>query len=90
VPPNATLHAFFTPDAGLRFYAPRPLEPWRAQSRGPAYLLLWEDERQRWRDAQGKPLEPLAVSEAQQSRRGPLTLVVVPDGTTLRTSGAGG
>jgi 4-amino-4-deoxy-L-arabinose transferase-like glycosyltransferase len=90
VPPDARLYAFFTPDAGLRFYAPRPLEPWRAQSRGPAYLLLWEDERQRWRDAQGKPLEPLAVSEAEQSRRGPLTLVVVPEGTTLRTSGAAG
>jgi 4-amino-4-deoxy-L-arabinose transferase-like glycosyltransferase len=89
VPADATLYAFFTPDAGLRFYAPRPLEPWRAQSRGPAYLLLWEDERQRWRDAQGKPLEPLAVSEAEQSRRGPLTLVVVPAETSLRAGGPG-
>ncbi len=89
VPPDATLFAFFAPDAGLRFYAPRPLEPWRAQSRGPAYLLLWEDERQRWRDTQGKPLEPLAVSEAQQSRRGSLTLVLVPPGAGLRASGPG-
>ena len=89
VPADATLYAFFTPDAGLRFYAPRPLEPWRAQSRGPAYLLLWEDERKRWRDPQGKALEPLTVSEAEQSRRGPLTLVVVPGETSLRAGGPG-
>jgi 4-amino-4-deoxy-L-arabinose transferase-like glycosyltransferase len=89
VPRDATLYAFFTPDAGLRFYAPRPLEPWRAQSRGPAYLLLWEDERQRWRDPQGKPLEALAVSGAQQSGRGPLTLVVVPPETVLRAGRPG-
>ncbi len=89
VPADATLYAFFTPDAGLRFYAPRPLAPWRAQSRGPAYLLLWEDERKQWRDPQGKPLEPLAVSEAQQSRRGPLTLVLVPPETTLGARGPG-
>jgi len=84
VPSGTTLYAFFTPDAGLRFYAPRQLEPWSAQSRGPAYLLLWEDERKRWRDPQGKPLEPLAVSEAKQASRGPLTLVRVPEGTSLR------
>jgi 4-amino-4-deoxy-L-arabinose transferase-like glycosyltransferase len=89
VPRDATLHAFFTPDAGLRFYAPRPLEPWRAQSRGPAYLLLWEDERQRWRDPQGKPLDAVAVSAAQQSRRGPLTLVVVPPETALHVGRPG-
>ncbi len=89
VPPDAVLHAFFTPDAGLRFYAPRPLRPWGAQNRGPAYLLLWEDERQRWRDASGAPLAPLAVSEARHSRRGPLTLVVVPEGTALRAGGPG-
>jgi 4-amino-4-deoxy-L-arabinose transferase-like glycosyltransferase len=86
VPPDATLHAFFGPDAGLRFYAPRALEPWRATSQGPAYLLLWEDERQRWRDPRGAPLQPLLVSEARQSRRGALNLVLVPDGSTLRTS----
>jgi 4-amino-4-deoxy-L-arabinose transferase-like glycosyltransferase len=86
VPPDAPLYAFFTPDAGLRFYAPRRLEPWRATSRGPAYLLLWEDERLRWRDEQGKPLEPLAVSEARQASRGPLNLVLVPADATLHPS----
>jgi hypothetical protein len=86
VPPDATLYAFFTPDAGLRFYAPRTLEAWRATNQGPAYLLLWEDERQRWRDPRGAPLPPLLVSEAQQSRRGPLNLVLVPAGAAIRTS----
>jgi 4-amino-4-deoxy-L-arabinose transferase-like glycosyltransferase len=90
VPRDATLHALFAPDPGLRFYAPRPLEPWRAQSRGPAYLLLWEDERQHWRDPSGAALEPLAVSQARQSRRGPLTLVVVPPGIVLQAGGPAG
>src|SRR5262245_3254066 len=89
VPPDATLYAFFAPDAGLRFYAPRPLEPWRAQNKGPAYLFLWEDERQRWRDPQGNALEPLAVSDAEQSSRGPLTLVLVPPETSLRAGRPG-
>jgi len=89
VPADATLYAFFAPDAGLRFYAPRPLEAWRAQSKGLAYLFLWEDERQRWRDPQGKALEPLAVSDAEQSGRGPLTLVLVPAETSLRAGRPG-
>ena len=84
VPSDAPLYAFFTPDAGLRFYAPRRLEAWRATSRGPAYLLLWEDERTRLRDENGKALEPLAVSEARDASRGPLNLVLVPPDTTLR------
>jgi hypothetical protein len=87
VPPDATLRATWQPDAGLRFYAPRPLVPWRATDQGPAYLLVWDDERQQLRDPAGAPLAPLAVSEAQQSRRGRLTLVVVPEGVTLRRSG---
>ncbi|HKA29462.1 MAG TPA: hypothetical protein VKH82_08810, partial [Candidatus Binatia bacterium] len=86
VPADAPLYAIFTPDVGLRFYAPRRLEPWRASSRGPAYLLLWEDERKRWRDEHGKPLEPLAVSEAQQASHGALNLVFVPPDATLRVS----
>ena len=86
VPADAPLYAFFTPDAGLRFYAPRRLEPWRASSHGPAYLLLWEDERTRWRDDHGKPLEPLAVSEARQAGRGALNLLFVPPDATLRAS----
>lgn len=87
LPPDAVLHATWQPDAGLRFYAPRPLVPWSAASRGPAYLLLWDDERQRLRDGAGAPLVPLATSAAQQSRRGPLTLVVVPEGVELRRGG---
>src|SRR5262249_15772504 len=86
VPADAPLYAIFTPDVGLRFYAPRRLEPWRASSRGPAYLLLWEDERKRWRDEHGKPLEPLAGSEAQQASHGALNLVFVPPDATLRVS----
>jgi 4-amino-4-deoxy-L-arabinose transferase-like glycosyltransferase len=86
VPADAPLYAFFTPDAGLRFYAPRRLEPWRASSHGPAYLLLWEDERTRWRDDHGNPLEPLAVSEARQAGRGALNLLFVPPDATLRAS----
>jgi 4-amino-4-deoxy-L-arabinose transferase-like glycosyltransferase len=88
VPTDAPLYALFTPDAGLRFYAPRRVEPWRATSRGPAYLLLWEDERKRWRDEHGNPLEPLAVSEARQAGRGPLNLVLVPPEASLHPAAA--
>src|SRR5262249_326445 len=86
VPADAPLYAIFTPDVGLRFYAPRRLEPWRASSRGPAYLLLWEDERKRWRDEHGKPLEPLAGSEAQQASHGAPHPGFVPPHATLRGS----
>ena len=83
VPPDAQLHTPFPPDAGLRFYAPRPLLQWKASVRGPAYLLFWEDERRRWRDANGQSLEPLAVSEASEPRRGTLDLMLLPEGVQL-------
>jgi len=83
VPPDAQLHTPFPPDAGLRFYAPRPLLQWKASVRGPAYLLFWEDERRRWRDANGQSLEPLAVSEASEPRRGTLDLMLLPEGAQL-------
>ena len=87
VPRDATLRATWQPDAGLRFYAPRSLVPWKGADQGPAYLLLWDDERRQLRDPAGAPLAPIATSEARQSRRGPLTLVVVPEGVALRRTG---
>ncbi len=86
VPPDASLHVALPTDPGLRFYAPRPLLPWKAGVQGPAYLLFWEDERRRWHDGNGHPLEPIAVSEAQEPRRGTLDLLLVPEGVRLQDS----
>jgi hypothetical protein len=83
VPPGAPLHATFPADPGLRFYAPRPVEPWRpAHARAGAYALLWDDERQHL-DATSIAVDVLARSEARQARRGQLALVAVTRG--LRT-----
>jgi 4-amino-4-deoxy-L-arabinose transferase-like glycosyltransferase len=84
VPPDAQLYTPFPPDEGLRFYAPRPLVQWKASVRGPAYLLFREDERRRWRDANGQSLEPLAVSEASEPRHGTLDLLLLPEDTQLQ------
>jgi 4-amino-4-deoxy-L-arabinose transferase-like glycosyltransferase len=81
VPADDVLHAVAPPDPGVRFYAPRPLEalvPRKLAAGG--YLLLWEDEWRRLRDANGRPLEVLAVSETRQSRRGQLSLVFAARG----------
>ena len=81
VPAEEPLYAVFPPDPGVRFYAPRalqPLRPRRLDAGG--YLLLWEDEWRRLRDANGRPLEVLAVSAARQSRRGQLSVAVAPRG----------
>ncbi|MCW5889497.1 MAG: glycosyltransferase family 39 protein [bacterium] len=77
VPPAATLHAFYKPDPGMRFYAPRPVQRWGEATDDPSYLLLWEDEWQRWRDRAGRPLRPLLVSDARDASRGSLALFVV-------------
>jgi len=88
VPEDARLYAFFPPDPGLRFYAPRDLQPWPTDGRvAGGYLLLWEDEWQRLRDPGGRPLEVLSVSAARVPRRGHLALVTAPQGP-LRTVGA--
>jgi hypothetical protein len=80
VPREDPLFAIFPPDPGLRFYAPRPVQAWQtARTTDPAYLLLWEDELQR----ATPPVEPLALSDARQSGRGRLALVLAPPG--LRT-----
>ena len=81
VPPDAALYAFYPPDPGLRFYAPPTLTEWLPRG-GPegARLLLWEDDWQRLRGADGRPLPVLAVSEARQTGHGRLALVVAPRG----------
>lgn len=85
VAPDAVLHAFYPPDPGMRFYAPRPLERMRDASPDAArYLLLWEDEWDAWRDAAGRPLRALAVSDARPSSRGTLALVLAPPGALRR------
>jgi 4-amino-4-deoxy-L-arabinose transferase-like glycosyltransferase len=84
LPPDATVYAYFPPDPGVRFYAPPTLRPWPASgaARG-SWLLLWEDEWRRRRDASGRPLEVVLVSEASQPRRGHLALVTAPGGPLL-------
>jgi 4-amino-4-deoxy-L-arabinose transferase-like glycosyltransferase len=91
VPPDAPLATSFPTDPGLRFYAPRELV--QLQTKGadePRRVLLWQDEWSRLRDARGEALPVLAVSEAQQSRRGSLALVVAPSGELRRVPAAAG
>jgi hypothetical protein len=79
------LYAFFPPDPGLRFYAPRPVRRVRDGSPDETrHLLLWEDEWREWRDADGDALRSLAVSDARPSSRGALALVLAPPGTLRR------
>ena len=79
VPPDAALHAAFPPDPGLRFYAPRRLEPWRpARGTSGPYVLLWDDERRSLEAATNVTLEVLARSDGAQPKRGRLALVAVP------------
>src|SRR5439155_964834 len=91
VPPGAPLYALYPPDPGLRFYAPPTLREWlpRGASAG-SHLLLWEDEWERVRDAEGEPLTVLAVSAARQAGHGRLALVAAPRGPLVPASeGAG-
>jgi 4-amino-4-deoxy-L-arabinose transferase-like glycosyltransferase len=82
VPADAPLFAFFPPDPGLRFYAPRPLRRWRTATDPVAnHLLLWEDEWRRVGDAAGRPLAALAVSDSRDPHRGHLVLVSAPAGS---------
>jgi 4-amino-4-deoxy-L-arabinose transferase-like glycosyltransferase len=76
VPADAALHAFYPPDPGLRFYAPRVLRRWPGRGlEEQGWLLLWERDWRRLRDPAGAPLPVVAVSEARQARRGHLALV---------------
>ena len=87
VPASEAVHAIYPPDPGLRFYAPRPLQPWPRQGVShPAYLLVWEDEWRTFADGTGEALRPVAVSEAQQPGRGHLVLVLTPGGPLRRVS----
>jgi 4-amino-4-deoxy-L-arabinose transferase-like glycosyltransferase len=85
VPPDAVLAASFPPDPGLRFYAPRELVQFQPKPADePRRVLLWQDEWSRLRDARGDALPVLAVSEARQSKRGSLALVLAPPGELRR------
>jgi 4-amino-4-deoxy-L-arabinose transferase-like glycosyltransferase len=89
VPPDAVLHARFPPDPAVRFYAPRDLVRWPDDRAAGGYLLLWEDDWRNIRDANGEPLEVVAVSDASRARSGHLALVRAPVGlvrTAPRTS----
>jgi 4-amino-4-deoxy-L-arabinose transferase-like glycosyltransferase len=86
VPAEAVLYAVMPPDPGVRFYAPRALAPLKPRTLdGGGYLLLWEDEWRRLRDANDRPLDVLAVSDARQSRHGQLALVIAPRGALAWT-----
>ncbi len=81
VAPTETLYAFFPPDPGLRYYAPRPLAALSTSAPDTTRaLLVWQDEWRRWRDANGRTLDPIAVSDAREGRRGSLVLVMLPPG----------
>jgi 4-amino-4-deoxy-L-arabinose transferase-like glycosyltransferase len=84
-PPDAPLYVTYPADPGLRFYAPRTLLRFRADDHeATRHVLLWEDEWRRLRDARGTSLDVLAVSDARQSRRGHLSLVLAPPGKLQR------
>jgi 4-amino-4-deoxy-L-arabinose transferase-like glycosyltransferase len=80
VPRDAPLYAMFPPDPGVRFYAPAPLVRWPDDSPAGGHLLLWEDEWRRLRDAAGRPLTVVAVSDVRQGSRGYLALTLAPPG----------
>jgi hypothetical protein len=85
VPRDAVLAVSYPVDPGLRFYAPRPLVPFEmVGTDAPRRVLLWQDQWERLRDAGGDALPVLAVSEARQSRRGSLALVLAPAGALRR------
>jgi hypothetical protein len=84
LPADAALYAFFPADPGLRFYAPRRLEPWPpGGAPGGGALLLWEGEWRRLRGADGAPLVPLLVSAAAEPGRGHVVLVEPPPGALV-------
>jgi 4-amino-4-deoxy-L-arabinose transferase-like glycosyltransferase len=80
LPPGTPLHARFPPDPAVRFYAPSDLARWPNENATGGYVLLWEDEWRGIRDASGKPLEVVAVSDSRRPRSGHLALVRAPDG----------
>jgi 4-amino-4-deoxy-L-arabinose transferase-like glycosyltransferase len=85
VPTDVTLYAFFPPDPGLRYYAPRPLRSLPDSDASTSrHVLLWQDEWRRWRAPDGTTLPPIAVSEAREGRRGNLALVLVPPGKMMQ------
>ena len=85
VPADATLHACFPPDPGLRFYVPRPLRPIAAADPSSTrWLLLWENEHRQWWGADGAELPTLLASRARAGRRGRLLLVMAPPGPLVR------
>jgi 4-amino-4-deoxy-L-arabinose transferase-like glycosyltransferase len=85
LPADATLYAFFPPDPGLRYYAPRPLAALSTSDPAASrHLLVWQDEWRRWRDAAGNVMPPVAVSDAREGRRGNLALVLLPPGKPVQ------
>jgi 4-amino-4-deoxy-L-arabinose transferase-like glycosyltransferase len=86
VPADVALYASFPVDPGVRFYSPRPLVRLELESASPRWVLVWEDEWRRLRDARDEPLPVLTVSEARQSRRGALALVMAPAGRLRRVA----
>lgn len=85
VPEHESLHAFYPPDPGLRFYASRPLRAWpRGGPSKPGYLVVWEDEWRTLRNVDGSALPLLAVSTAEQPGRGHLALVATVPGPLRR------
>lgn len=89
LPKDTTLYAFFPPDPGLRYYAPRPLAALSTSDPTTSrHLLVWQDEWRRWRDAAGNILPPIAVSDAREGRRGNLALVLLPPGRPVQAPAA--
>ena len=84
VPPDAVL-ATLPARSRPPLLRPRELVAFRTKGASePPGVLLWEDEWRRLRDASGHGLPVLAVSEARQSRRGSLALVLAPGGELRR------
>jgi hypothetical protein len=78
VPKETSLYVVFPVDPGLLFYAPRPVSRWKlADAPAGARVLLWEDELAALQASGRARLDVLARSEAQQGRRGRLTLVAL-------------
>jgi hypothetical protein len=78
-------------DPEVGYYAPLPVEPWPREGLDrPAWLLTWKGLLHEWTDASGAPLVPVAESEVERGRNGPLVLLRVPPSAQRRRAGQNG
>jgi len=82
---DSVVYAARPVDPEVGYYAPLPVEPWPREGLAqPAWLLTWESQLGEWTDAAGNPLEPVATSDVERGRNGPLLLLRIPPSARRR------